>query len=144
MKPYRTFMKKAKIELFSNCFAGLNKQNDMKSFISKLGQPNEPDQPNPIWPDFWSWGLNPIIILTLRAQRDPKLQPFGLLAFVIVYTVYNSQSHVLLFGSFLMRNYKCHIKGVANNFNLTFTDLCVAFWSLLKLNSVFICWIHSS
>ena len=47
MEPKRTFMKKAKIELFSNCFAGLTKQNDTKSFIVKLGQPNEPDQPNP-------------------------------------------------------------------------------------------------
>ena len=31
MEPKRTFMKKAKIELFSNCFAGLTKQNDTKS-----------------------------------------------------------------------------------------------------------------
>ena len=33
MEPKRTFMKKAKIELFSNCFAGLCKQNELKNYF---------------------------------------------------------------------------------------------------------------
>ena len=33
MEPKRTFMKKAKIELFSNCFAGLSKQNELKNYF---------------------------------------------------------------------------------------------------------------
>ena len=31
MEPKRTFMKKANIELFSICFAGLCKQNELKT-----------------------------------------------------------------------------------------------------------------
>ena len=34
MEPERTFMKKAKIELFSNCFAGLTKQNELKNYFT--------------------------------------------------------------------------------------------------------------
>ena len=34
MEPYRTFMKKAKIELFSNCFAELTKQNELKNYFT--------------------------------------------------------------------------------------------------------------
>ena len=34
MEPMRTFMKKAKIELFSNCFAGLTKQNELKNYFT--------------------------------------------------------------------------------------------------------------
>ena len=33
MEPDKTFMKKAKIELLSNCFAGLSKQNDLKNYF---------------------------------------------------------------------------------------------------------------
>ena len=33
MEPKRTFMKKAKIELFSICFAGLCKQNELKNYF---------------------------------------------------------------------------------------------------------------
>ena len=33
-EPERTFMKKAKIELFSNCFAGLTKQNELKNYFT--------------------------------------------------------------------------------------------------------------
>ena len=33
MEPDKTYMKKAKIELFSNCFAGLSKQNELKNYF---------------------------------------------------------------------------------------------------------------
>ena len=33
IEPERTLMKKAKIELFSNCFAGLSKQNELKNYF---------------------------------------------------------------------------------------------------------------
>ena len=33
MEPKRTFMKKANIELFSICFAGLCKQNELKNYF---------------------------------------------------------------------------------------------------------------
>ena len=33
-EPERTFMKKAKIELFSNCFAGSTKQNELKNYFT--------------------------------------------------------------------------------------------------------------
>ena len=33
-EPERTFMKKAKIELFSNCFTGLTKQNELKNYFT--------------------------------------------------------------------------------------------------------------
>ena len=34
MEPERTFMKKAKIELFSNWFTGLTKQNELKNYFT--------------------------------------------------------------------------------------------------------------
>ena len=34
MEPKRTFMKKAKIKLFSICFAGLCKQNELKNYFT--------------------------------------------------------------------------------------------------------------